>query len=67
MPENVLSDLESKVQLHQQVEIIYVVDGYVATFLDRDGNREVADAHAPTILQALVELGRKVSNYTRGD
>lgn len=48
--------LESKVQLHERVEIIYVVDGYEAVFLDRDGDRRVCLAWGETILQALLTL-----------
>ena len=57
--------LESKLQLHQRLEVLYVVDGYVATFLDRDGERIVDQAHGETIAEAIEKLEEKLEDYIR--
>lgn len=57
--------LESKLQLHQRLEILYVVDGYLATFSDRNGYRELYEAHGETILEAIQNLQPMVEGYTR--
>jgi hypothetical protein len=58
--------LESKLQLHQRLDILYVVDGYRATFSDWDGDRRLYQAHGKTILEALQKLQPMVEDYRRG-
>lgn len=50
-----LSNLEQFVQLHESVEIMYVVDGYVATYGVCDGNPE-REVKGDTIMEALQNL-----------
>jgi hypothetical protein len=60
-----IRELERFVQLHENVRIIYIVDGYQATLETRDGNIDVLSAEAETIPDALAELGLLVSEkYT---
>lgn len=48
--------LERFVQLHQTIEIIYVVDGYLAYYCTHDGNVHERAARGDTILEALQKL-----------
>ncbi len=48
--------LDSLVQLHEEVRIIYVVDGYEATLTTGDGRLNVACAKEESILEAIVKL-----------
>lgn len=51
-----LEGLERFVQLHQSVEIIYVVDGYEAHYLVADGEHLEREAQGETIQEALQKL-----------
>lgn len=53
-------ELEKRVQLHEEVEVYYTVDGYQAEFVTNDGATVLASAHADTIEDALVDLNNKV-------
>lgn len=52
------------IQLHEQVEIIYVVDGWLCRYSTDDGNT-YQDFKAPTPLDALEICFSKIRN-TRG-
>lgn len=51
-----LSKLEDYVQLHEEVTVWYVVDGWQAFYTVQDGEVKVAEAHGPTISLALAAL-----------
>lgn len=48
--------LEDILGLHEEIEIIYVVDGYEATLLTGDGARRVRTVKADTVLEAIQGL-----------
>lgn len=45
--------LENILGLHEEIQIIYVVDGYEATLYKDDGDTEVIRVHSETIDGAL--------------
>jgi hypothetical protein len=51
-----LTHLEARLGLHEELSIIYVVDGYQATLLTSDGAVALAAASGPTIAEALNRL-----------
>lgn len=51
--------------LHQDVSVIYVVDGYDAVLLDCDGDEHVADGHGVTVKDAMDALDAALSNWVR--
>lgn len=53
--------MERDIQLHEQVEIIYVVDGYLARYSYDDGNT-YQDFKGDTPLEALKACFREVRN-----
>lgn len=53
--------LDKLVQLHENVTIIYVVDGYNAILYRRDGYDRVVEAKGQTILEALINLNTECS------
>lgn len=48
--------LDDKIGLHEEVRIIYVVDGYEAQFLIHDGDETLITAKGDTVIEALQEL-----------
>ena len=60
-----MEEITRLLQLHERLEILYVVDGYLATFSTADGDRTIAEVHGETIAQALVNLEEelKKANY----
>ena len=48
--------LDDKIGLHEEVRIIYVVDGYEAQFLIKDGDETLITAKGDTVIEALQEL-----------
>jgi len=59
-----LEHIDRRFGLHEEVSIIYVVDGFTASFLTQDGSREVANATAPTIQEALNKLNTKLGEMS---
>lgn len=53
-----LDNLTKAVGLHESIEVIYVVDGYKAFFVARDGAETVCEAHDTDVFEALVKLDR---------
>lgn len=62
-----LSNMDSAIQLHESVEVIYVVDGYQATFFTGDGDVEVCEAHGRTVLGAMNNLDAKLLGWSRDE
>ena len=58
--------LESKLQLHQRFDVLYVVDGYIATFYDYDGDHEIAHAYGETVIRATQNLEHLIKDYEHG-
>jgi hypothetical protein len=58
-----------KTQLHEQIEVIYVVDRFLAIFSTDDGNSRFAEAHGKSILEALQNLADhdKVRSYRQSE
>ena len=59
---NPLQDLEDKVGLHEEVTVIYVVDGFEATLYGQDGGVRRDTHHGATLMEALLGLNKKVKN-----
>lgn len=57
------ANIQKIVQLHEQVKIIYVVDGYIAECSFQDGDVHFMDAHGDTIEQALERLDAWLDLY----
>jgi len=55
-------NIERCCQLHETVEIVYVVDGYEARFLT--GEKLVVEVRGPTVEEALRELDRCLAHVT---
>jgi hypothetical protein len=56
-----LPHLEQRLGLHQEVQIIYVVDGFNATLRSEEGHpKEETDAAGATIQEALINLDKKL-------
>ena len=49
-------NLDARLGLHQEVEIIYVVDGYQATLRDESGSTIAEGAVAPSVALAVMAL-----------
>lgn len=60
-----MEELESKLGLHQEITIIYVVDGYLAIFSTNDGNKRVEEAHGQTIQAAINLLNEKMKKWNK--
>lgn len=58
------SNLHQVVQLHEGIEIYYVVDGYMATLTTQDGDRVVAKVYGETIEAALQLLDTSLEGKT---
>lgn len=58
------ANIERCVQLHEEVRLYYVVDGYVAALMTRDGERAVLEVHAASAEQALRDLDRHLVSET---
>lgn len=56
-----MSDLDKALELHERLEVIYVVDGYSASLYGDDGDRLIAEADGATIATALEALAVKVA------
>jgi hypothetical protein len=48
--------IQDTVQLHESLEIIYVVDGWQVTLFEEDGQREVAKCWGETLAQAMMSM-----------
>lgn len=55
------TNLEEKLGLHQEISVIYVVDGYCARLLSADGTVTIEESHGDTIADAMADLDAKVS------
>lgn len=53
---NAMQNLDRLCQLHESIEIIYVVDGYSATLIVGDDGWPFVERTGPTIQEALVNL-----------
>lgn len=67
---NPLQNIENCCQLHEEIRIIYIVDGYDVVLSTMDGQREYANAQGPSILEALAKLnvmlqGKTLENVRR--
>lgn len=51
--------------LHQEITIIYIVTGYQATFFTNDGATPVAVGIGETIDEAMVNMRKKMTLYTK--
>lgn len=58
--------LDAKVQLHEEIRVYYVVDGYVAVYSGQDGNRDLTEARGETVWEALVNLNKVAKKPDRG-
>lgn len=58
--------LDAKIQLHEELRIYYVVDGYVAVYSTSDGNRDVIEARGETVWEAIRNLNRVAAKPERG-
>ena len=56
--------IDDLVQLHEGIEIIYVVDGYEARLYTHDGYKLVASANGNSILEALKVLEQFLEGKT---
>ena len=59
--------IETLLQLHEQIEIIYVVDGYEAKLATSDGDISVHAAHGKTVAEALERLNSEISHFKNVD
>lgn len=59
-----LRTLDALTQLHEHVEVYYVVDEYVAQLWTGDGGREVMRGEGVTFYAALVMLNEKLEGWT---
>ena len=59
-----LENIERCCQLHESVELTYVVDGYVATLTTHDGYRPVLRVRGDSALGALVRLDARLKTET---
>lgn len=50
---------DEKVQLHQEIRILYMVTHYEATYYTADGNREVCGACGASVFEALQNLEKQ--------
>lgn len=62
---NLFSSIEEHCQLHEEVEIIYVVDGYIVQLNYVNGDLPGPQVHRKTILEALNRLNAFLSKHTR--
>lgn len=60
-PLSVFPYIEDRLQLHQEVTIIYVVDGFEATFYTGDGTK-IATGIGDTVYQAMASLENQMKN-----
>lgn len=51
--------------LHQNIDIIYVVDGYEAIMWDCDGNVRVAEGHGEDVKAAMDALDTALVRHSR--
>ena len=58
--------LDQKVQLHERICILYIVDGYEAQYMAQDGHHVIAKAEGQTIFQALINLNRIIQKPVKG-
>jgi hypothetical protein len=58
--------LESKLQLHQRFDILYIVVGWQASFYDADGDHLVARVTGETIAEAITGLEEEIKDYEKG-
>lgn len=56
----VIDPLDAAIGLHEEVTIIYVVHGYVASLYVMDGGRESAIGEGETVAEALDALRAKL-------
>ncbi len=47
-------------QLHENIDIYYCVDGYIATLSTNDGNSEILSGKGKSLILSIVELSRKM-------
>lgn len=55
-----MKSLEDRLGLHEDIKIIYVVDGYEAEMLTDDGQTHVACGRGETIRAALDDLEKRL-------
>jgi hypothetical protein len=59
--EGTYPEIEKRLQLHEKIEIYYVVDGYCAEFKTGDGDIPLIRVHGVTVKFALDVLEEAVS------
>jgi hypothetical protein len=55
-----LNNLENKLGLHQYLQVIYVVDGYLAS-LNNEQDLQNTEAEGSTLIEALINLDLKLT------
>lgn len=63
----IYNNIERCCQLHERVELLYVVDGYDAVLSTKDGDVEVLRSHGETIDGALDNLDLALINLSLED
>jgi len=58
--------LEQVCQLHERIDLLYMVNGYMASFMNRDGDHTVCEATGDSMHIALTRLNQMVKNYKKG-
>ena len=64
MSGGVFNHLERCCQLHERVTLLYTVDGYIATLLTADGDKEYLSQQGPTAYLAMRFLNDALSDTT---
>lgn len=57
-----VSILDEKIGLHERLEVIFVVDGFLAQFVERDGCQTAFEAHGATVNEAIRNLEAAMRN-----
>ena len=66
MNTNIFGNIERVLGLHQELRIIYVVDGFSAEIFHEEAyGKVIAEATADNIFTALVDLDRKLIGVSR--
>jgi hypothetical protein len=55
-------NLDTALQLHEEIRIIYVVDGYVAELRTGYGDIPVCEAKGETVVEALTSLQNVIAD-----
>lgn len=55
--------LDSAIQLHEQLEVVYLVSHYEARISIQDGGRQILKSKGDTVDEAIRELEKRLLNY----